>query len=856
MAKTKDVNAKTETKMRGAKPSTTRGAQRGVRYGGAVCAPSTTKGSTNKLESFQKLVVRANKKGAQSVQESIPYKRVYEDTNTNGGVIEVENGLFTKSYVLGDTNYSDAGEEKQEQILQIFEKILNSFAINTHYEITLNNRTIDQEEFNKRVLIEYQNDKYDKIRAEQNELILDKMQEGKNNTRVEKYITVGVPAENIKEAMEYFGDVERELDIKIKKINGRGLNGMVLSLKDRLEILHDIYNVGKEGSFAGMYNLNTIMSQGITTKDIIGPSYMNFSKADYIQIDDKFARTLYLKALPEKLSSSVLESLMRVATNIVLSVHYEIQPQDKAVSFASAQVTNIGGEVVKAQKNLSKSGASGDLISPKLNTAYNDSRFLLDALTNGSQSLFHVTVVATVFADTKEDLDLYTEQFKTRAKDVLCTMDILRMQQEQGFNSCLPLANNVIEAHRIMTTSAAAALQPFSTQELQIKGGFYYGLNQHSKNLIIYNRGIARNRNGVILGKPGGGKSFAAKMEMLQAYLSGEDCQIYIIDPEREYVSLGKELDATIIKIQPDTTGEGPRLNPLDLDITKGDEGDPVSEKIDFVISLVETMTGGRNELNGYAKSIIDNTLQSLYAPYIAELTKTGKTIDTSICPTLADFYDALKARREPEAQNLAMSIQMYCKGSLNLFASRTNIDTNNRMVIYDTKHIGSNLQELGMQICLNDIWNRMISNKAKNIRTYFYVDEFYLLLRQLSAAKYLEMIWKRARKWQGVPTGITQNVSDLIHSEQGNTILKTSDFALIMPQAFEDRYALATIFQISDELQQYITDGAGNTSGEGLIYTSSSIVPFENHIPNTSPIYKILSTKAEDDESAVELVR
>ncbi len=807
-----------------------------------------------KGKKITQLITKTTRKAPKSVQESIPYVRVYEDTNTNGGIIEVEEGIFTKSYIIADTNYSDAGEEKQDEILKIFEKILNSFIIGATYEITLNNRTIDQEEFNKRVLIDYRNDSYDKLRAQHNELVLEKMQEGKNNMKVEKYITVAIPAEDIKEAMELFVDIERELSLKLKRINDRGLDGMILSLKDRLEIIHDIYNVGHEGTFNKKFNLNDIVRQGITTKDVIAPTYMNFSKNDYIQIDDKYARVMFLKGIPGTLSSTFLESLTRIATNIVVSVHYEIQPQDKAASFASAQVTNIGGEVVKAQKNLSKSGASGDLISPRLATAHNDAKMLLEEITNGSQSLFHVTLLATIFADTKEDLDLYTDQFKTRARDNLCVVDILRVQQEQGFNSCLPLAHNIIEAHRIMTTSAAAAIQPFSTQELQIKNGFYYGLNQHSKNIIVYNRGMGHNQNGVILGKPGGGKSFAAKMEMYQAFLNTENTQIFIIDPEREYVALGKELGASVLKIQPDTTGEGPRLNPLDLDITRSDEGDPISQKIDFIISVVETMLGGRAELNGYVKSIIDNTLQQLYAPYIATLTAQNKTIDVSICPTLRDFYEKLKGRPEAEAKNLAQSIQMYCIGSLNLFAYHTNINTDNRMVIYDTKHIGTNLQELGMQICLNDIWNRMVANKARGVRTYFYIDEFYLLLRQISAAKYLEMIWKRARKWMGTPTGITQNVSDLLNSEQGNTILKTSDFALIMSQSFEDRVALATIYQISDELQQYISNTTA--SGEGLIYTSNSVVPFENHIQNTSPIYKLLSTKAEDDEGAVAEIR
>ena len=331
---------------------------------------------------------------------------------------------------------------------------------------------------------------------------------------------------------------------------------------------------------------------------------------------------------------------------------------------------------------------------------------------------------------------------------------------------------------------------------------------------------------------------------MYQAYLNTQNSQIFIIDPEREYVGLGNELNATVFRIMPGGTNY---INPLDLDISKDDEGgDPFAEKVDFVISIVESMLGGRNSLNGYSKSIIDNTLQNLYAPYLQQIEKQHKTIDITIAPTLKDFYDELRARKEPEAKNLAAAIQMYCVGSLNLFAHRTNIDTNNRMIIYDTKNIGTNLQELGMQICLNDIWNRMIANKKKGIRTWFYIDEFYLLLHQASSAKYLQMVWKRARKWWGTPTGITQNVSDLLESDEGNTILKTSDFALLLNQAFQDRLALAQIYNLSEEQQGYVTQAS---AGEGLIYTSRSIVPFENHVPTTSAIYKLLSTKAQDAE-------
>ena len=794
----------------------------------------------------QQSMTKEQKRALKTVQQSIPIVRIYEDGGEKSpltGVIETADGVFTKSYMIYDTNYSDAGEERQEEILDVFSKILTTFSVDCGYEITVNNRTVDQEEFNKRVLIDYQNDEFDTLRAYHNELVIDKMQEGKNNLKSEKYLTITVNAPTIGEALTKFTTIERNIDINIKKINQIGLEA--ISLKDRLEILHDIYNNNKVGAFNKTFDINTLRIQGKSAKDVIAPNVMDFSKKNYMMLNDKFIRVLYIKSIPARLASNLLESLSNISANSLISVHYDIQPQDKAAAFASAQVTNIGGEVIKAQKSLTKSGASPDLISPRLQTAERDAKNLLDRLTEGNESLFHVTIVAAIYADTSDDLDIVTKQIETRSKELLCGLEVLSAQQEQGFNSALPLGINLVKVHHVLPTESACAIQPFSTQELQIKDGFYYGLNQLSKNIIVYNRGFSNNQNGVILGVPGGGKSFAAKMEMYQAFLNTTASQIFIIDPEREYVGLAKELNATIFKIQP---GAKFYINPLDLDISRDDEGgDPFAEKVDFVIAIIESMLGGRNTLNGYLKGIIDNTLQQLYAPYIQELEKRGITIDTEKCPTLRDFYELLRGRKEPEAKNLASSIQMYCTGTLNLFANKTNLDTSNRMIVYDTKNIGTNLQELGMQICLNDIWNRMIANKKKNIRTWFYVDEFYLLLHQKSSAQYLQMIWKRARKWMGTPTGITQNVADLVNCEEGDTILKTSDFALMLTQSFGDRMQLAKIYNLSEEQQEYITNAA---AGEGLLYTSRSVVPFENHIPSTSPIYKLLSTKATDAES------
>lgn len=789
-------------------------------------------------------------KPLKSTQDTIPYVRVCDDENTNGGIIILRDGVFSKSYLIPDTNYSDLGEDGQEDILAVLEKIFNTFNHEYTYQLSINKRTVDQESFNQKVLMNYKEDGNDEFRRNHNALVLDKMQEGNNNLKAEKYLTVSLEASSVREALDKFRIIERDLSTKFKTINRYGLEA--LSLKDRLEILHDIFNRGMEGDFSKTFDLNNVVMKGLTTKDVIAPTGFNFSKQDHFLMGDTYVRVFFLKNLPPRMNSTVMEALTSIPTNVLVSAFYDPQPQEKAVAFASAKVTNIGGEVIKAQKNLSKSGAASDLISPKLDRAQRSARQLLADLTESNETLFHVTLLAAVFAETKEDLELYSEQLITRGKEYGCTLGVLNMQQEKGFKSVLPLGFNYTSVHNIMTTKDVVTIQPFSTQELQVKDGIYYGLNQLSKNLIIYNRNDSENQNGVILGTPGTGKSFTAKAEMYQVYLNTDNSQIFIIDPEREYFALGKELGATIFKIaaidndsikNPDDVV---RLNPLDLDISEDGEGSPFAEKVSFVISLVEKMLGGQNELNGVTKSIIDMTLQELYAPYIASLKKRNITIDTETCPTLKEFYHALKQRKEPQARDLADAIRMYCVGSQDLFAYRTNVTSDNRMVIYDIKNITGPLKEIGMQVCMNDVWNHMVSNKKKNVRTYMYADEFHIYMAQKSVAEYMCTIWRRARKWMGTPTAITQNVEDLVNSPEGRTILSTSDFAILLSQKYLNRVSLAEIFNITEEQQNYIANGG---SGAGLIVTPKALVPFENHFPTDSPIYTLLSTKPKDSE-------
>jgi len=802
-------------------------------------------------------------KARKTVQETIPYLRVYEDLNTAGGIIETEEGIFTKSYFIPDANYSSIGEEKQEEQLSTYEKILASFSDINRFEITINNRNVDKKAFNESIMMKKQDDGFDELRKEYNDILMSAIHEGKNNMKPEIYLTVAVPANNIREAVAKFTSLEKDLKSKFSKLNNEGIE--TIDIGQRLEILHDIYNIGNEGDFlreriingqkVKAFDLKTICSQGITTKDIIGPSSFEFF-SDYMMIGNNYARALYLKSIPGQLSSTLLEDISSVPANMLVSVHYEAMSKDKAAAFAAAQVTTIGGDVIKAQRKLAQSGViNPDLISPKLQTAQKDANEMLDDITNNNMSLLKVTLVVVVFAKNMDDLELYTEQIKTKGRENICQIDVLRFQQEQGLTTALPLAKNIIKVHKIMTSYTASALQPFASKEVLQPGGIYYGVNALTNNLIIFNRLTRSNQSAVILGIPGGGKSFIAKNEMEQVLLTQPKSQIFVVDPEREYVAQCKLMHGDIIKISSGANNVN-HINPLDLDITPDPDGEraPLQEKIDYIIGLVTRMMGRDAVLTGSDKNVIDQVATEMYAPYLEYLHDHNIYYSADHCPTLVDFWKMLRSRKELNAKEIANQIQIYCTGSFNTFAYQTNINTeNSRMVVYDISSIGENLKEIGMYICLTDVWNRMIANKSKGIRTWLYLDEFYLILKEHMSAEYLQMIWKRARKWGGCPTGITQNVEDLFATNEGTTIIETSDMITMLKQAPNNRAQLAAMLHISDEQQEFISNV---NPGEGLLYLGGTLIPFKNQFPIDTKLYKIMSTKPDDAEKVAASIR
>lgn len=809
---------------------------------GASVSISGKKSNSKKKKGAKKFSLFGN--APKTAQETIPYLSVYKN-----GIIEISENVFSKSYVIGDVNFSIASDEEQENIFMNYGKLLNMFGEKVTAQITIFNRNVDIDKFKKNVLLKLKGDGLDKYRLENNAIMEMKIGEGKNNITHEKYLTLSLEADNIDAAIKAFSKLDNEVSTFIKKINNADTQPM--TLEERLGVLYDIYNLNADVPFqkkakisehpAQTFDLNWLKRQGITTKDIIAPPSISFNH-NHSMIGDKYAKTMFISNLPTYLETGILSDITDIPCNMLTSIHFESLGQDRTIKLIRNQLVNINSNVIDAQKKATKSGYSPDLISTDLKRAQEQANQLMDDVTTRNQKLFLVTLAITVFADNQTELDRYASMVKTAAQKHLCTARDLNYQQEYGFTTSLPLAYNKLFVQRLLTTEAASVFIPFSTQELSQNRGMYYGLNAVSRNLILFNRLNSKNANGVILGTPGSGKSFSAKREMINVLLTTDD-DIYVIDPEREYAPLAALFGGEVVKI---AAGSKTYINPLDMDINYADDDDPITLKSDFIGSLCETVIGGKYGLSPVQKSVIDRCVRLVYQPYLKHMMSLGstQTCDKAAMPTLDDFYQLLLKQPEPEAHSLALALELYCRGSLDTFAHKTNVNTSSRFIIYDIKDIGSGMKEMGLQVCLNDIWNKIITNKKLGKRTWFYIDEFYLLTQTDSSARFLQQVYKRARKWAGIPTGITQNVEDLLASKEARGIINNCDFIYMLNQSPLDRAELAAMLNMSPAQVSYITN---SDAGQGLLYTGKHIVPFIDKFPTNNSLYKAMTTKPDE---------
>ena len=751
------------------------------------------------------------------VQDVIPIKAIYDD-----GIFQVGRDKFSKTYKFSDINYAVASREDKEAMFLEYSELLNSLDSGATTKITINNRRLNRANFEKTILLPLKGDALDEYREEYNRMLLDKAT-GANAIIQEKYITISVCKKNVEEVRNYFARVGADL---IAHFGRLGSKCVELEPDERLRIFHDFYRAGEETEFR--FDIKETRRKGHDFKDFICPDSMEFT-GDYFKIGERYGRVLFLREYASYIKDSMVAEMTDLNRNLMMSIDVIPVPTDEAVREAESRLLGVETNATNWQRRQNANNNFSAQLPYDIEQQRKEMKEFLDDLTTRDQRMMFAALTMVHTADTKEQLDNDTEALLTTARKHLCQFGILKFQQLDGLNTAMPFGVRKIESFRTLTTESLAVFIPFRVQDICHTNGVYYGQNVISKNMIIADRRQLLNGNEFILGVSGGGKSFTAKNEIINQMLSG-DSDILLIDPEREYTPLVRALGGEIINI---SATSPTHINAMDMNREYGDGANPVILKSEFIMSLCEQLIGGNN-LGAVQKSIIDRCTANVYRTY-QQNNYTGEV------PTLQDFRAELLKQSEPEAQEIALAIELFTNGSLNTFAKKTNVDTDNRLICYDILDLGKQLMPIGMLVVLDSILNRITQNRAKGKNTFIFIDEIYLLFQHEYSANFLFTLWKRVRKYGAYATGITQNVDDLLQSHTARTMLANSEFIVMLNQASTDRLELAKLLNISDTQLSYITNV---DAGHGLIKVGSSLVPFANKFPKNTKLYKLMTTK------------
>ncbi len=767
---------------------------------------------------------RANKadKKEKSAQDSIPYERMWAD-----GICRTINNHYTKTIQFQDINYQLSQNEDKTAIFEGWCDFLNYFDSSIEFQLSFLNLAASQETFAQSINIPLQNDDFDSIRSEYSDMLQNQLARGNNGLIKTKYLTFGIEADSVNAAKPRLERIETDILNNFKRL---GVSAESLDGKKRLEQLHSIFHMDEQIPFR--FEWDWLVSSGLSTKDFIAPSYFEFKTGKKFRMGKTVGAVSFVQILAPELNDRMLADFLDMESSLIVSLHIRSVDQVKAIKTIKRKITDLDRAKIEEQKKAVRSGYDMDIIPSDLATYGNEAKKLLQDLQSRNERMFLVTFLVMNTADNMRKLDNNIFQASSIAQKHNCQLTRLDFQQEEGLVSCLPLGINQIEIQRGLTTSSTAIFIPFTTQELFQKGkeSLYYGLNALSNNLIMVDRKLLKNPNGLILGTPGSGKSFSAKREIANSFLLTND-DIIVSDPESEYSPLVQRLHGQVIKISPTSRDF---VNPMDLNLDYSDDESPLSLKSDFILSLCELIIGGKEGLQPVEKTIIDRCVRMVYKNYLSNPIPENM-------PILQDLYDLLRSQEEKEAQYIATALEIYVTGSLNVFNHRTNVNIDNRIVCYDIKELGKQLKKIGMLVVQDQVWNRVTINRAAHKSTRYYIDEMHLLLKEEQTAAYTVEIWKRFRKWGGIPTGITQNVKDLLSSREVENIFENSDFVYMLNQAGGDRQILAKQLGISPHQLSYVTH---SSEGEGLLFYGSVILPFVDRFPKNTELYRIMTTK------------
>ena len=772
----------------------------------------------------QKKKHKKGKKVPKSAQQTIPYVEMCRD-----GVCKVNARLYTKTIRFSDINYQLAQNEDKTAIFENWCDFLNYFDSSIFVQLSFINQQTNITEFKKQINIPPQQDDFNDIRTEYSDMLQAQLTKGNNGLLKRKYITFGIEADSLRAAKPKLERIEADILNNFKSL---GVKTEPPSGYERLKVLHDVFNLDTGEPFR--FSFDMVARTGLSSKDFIAPTSFDFREGKCFKMGKTIGAVSFLQILAPELNDRMLADFLDMDSNITVNFHIRTIDQAKAIKSIKMKITDLDKMKIEEQKKAVRSGYDMEIIPSDLATYGGEAKRLLQDLQTRNERLFLVTILIMNTATTRQKLENAVFQTASIAQKYNCALKRLDFQQEEGLMSSLPIGINQVEIERALTTSSTAVFIPFTTQELFQSGeALYYGLNALSNNMIMVDRKQLKNPNGLILGTPGSGKSFSAKREMTNAFLITED-DIIVCDPEAEYFPLVQKLGGQVIRVSPVSPDY---INPLDINLNYSEEENPLTLKSDFILSMCELIVGGKEGLQPVEKTIIDRSVRMVYQDFLADPVPEKM-------PILEDLYNVLREQKEPEAQRIATALEIYVHGSLNVFNHRTNVDVNNRFVCYDIKELGKQLKKLGMLIVQDQVWNRVTVNRAQHKSTRYYMDEFHLLLKEEQTAAYSVEIWKRFRKWGGIPTGITQNVKDLLASREIENIFENSDFVYLLNQASGDRKILSAALNISPSQQNYVTN---SNAGEGLIFYGSTIVPFKDDFPKDTTLYRLLTTKPEE---------
>jgi len=747
------------------------------------------------------------------VQDVIPIKKIWPD-----GVFQVGN-KFAKSWKFSDINYMVASREDKESMFLTYSELLNSLDSGATTKITINNHHMKKADFENSILMPMKEDGLDEYRAEYNQMLLDKATDA-NGIIQEKYITVTIAKKNVEEARAYFARVGADLS---QHFTALGSKCVPLNANERLRLLHDFYRAGEENSFD--FNMKDNMKKGHCFRDYICPDSIE-KNADHLKLGERYARVLYLKDYASYIKDSMVSELTEMNRNLMLSIDILPVPTDEAVREVESRLLGVETNITNWQRKQNQNNNFSAVVPYDMELQRKESKEFLDDLTTRDQRMMFAVITMVITADTKEQLEADTETILSTARKHMCQMATLKYQQLDGLNTVLPIGTRKINAFRTLTTESLAVFIPFKVQEIMDKGGIYFGENAISHNLIMCNKGNLLNQSAFVLGVPGSGKSFSVK-ELIAFLILNTDDDILICDPEGEYAPLVEAMGdiGSVVRV---SAGGRDRLNAMYMVDGYG-ENNPIVVKSEFIMSLIEQID--KKGVGPQQKSIIDRCIANVYR----------RAYETDTVPTLCTLREMLLEQPEPEAKQIALSLELYTTGSLDIFGHQSNVDLDKRVVVFDIHGLGAQLKPTGLLVITDTMLNRVTLNWKKGKRTHVFIDEFHVVFENEFSAQFFNSAWRQFRKRNAYPTAITQNVEYLLDSVQASTMLSNSEFIVMLNQAASDRDQLAKLLSISNEQMSYITNA---DPGCGLIKYGGALVPFVNRFPRDTKLYELMTTR------------